>query len=333
MDPGAGRDQARGPTRRRQASWARRARGEQAMVPDARFSSYYGRPIVNAPVWGSPEIPGYLFLGGLAGASSLLGAGAQLTGRPSLERAAKAGAMVAGGLSMIALVRDLGRPWRLVQHAADVQGDLADECRFVAAKRVPAGRRCRGRLRPDRPAAEDRRDRHRRRGNDGTRGRGLHRSAVLRHGNTCLAYFYREMPFVFVGSAAMAAGGLGMLGAPGESDPARDFALAGVCVELTAARMMEQRVGLVAETYRTGRQRECLKASRGLAVLGAAGAVIGGRSALVRRLAGAASWRPPSRPALESPAWPRPLTPSTRSSPSGSGSKPLAVCPPAVRGI
>jgi hypothetical protein len=61
------------------------------MVPDARFSSYYGKPIVNAPVWGSPEIPGYLFLGGLAGASSLLGAGAQLTRRPSLERAAKGG--------------------------------------------------------------------------------------------------------------------------------------------------------------------------------------------------------------------------------------------------
>jgi hypothetical protein len=99
---------------------------------------------------------------------------------------------------------------------------------------------------------------------------------------------YREMPFVFVGSAAMAAGGLGMLGAPSESDPARDLALAGFCTELTAARMMEQRAGLVAEPYRTGKGGAYLKASRALAVLGAAGAVVGGRSALVRRLAGAA---------------------------------------------
>ena len=99
---------------------------------------------------------------------------------------------------------------------------------------------------------------------------------------------YREMPFVFVGSAAMAAGGLGMLGAPGESDPARDLALAGACTELTAARMMEQRAGLVAETYRTGRSGAYLKASRALAILGGAGAVIGGRSTFVRRLAGAA---------------------------------------------
>ncbi len=54
------------------------------MVPDAEFRSYYGLPILNAPVWHSPDIPGYLFLGGLAGASSVLAAGAQLTGRSHL---------------------------------------------------------------------------------------------------------------------------------------------------------------------------------------------------------------------------------------------------------
>ena len=72
-----------------------RARGkhrEQPMVPRAEFTSYYGRPVINAPVWGARDIAGYLFLGGLAGASSLLGAGAQVTGRPSLARAAKASA-------------------------------------------------------------------------------------------------------------------------------------------------------------------------------------------------------------------------------------------------
>jgi hypothetical protein len=51
-------------------------RAEQPMVPPAEFASYYGRPILNAPVWRSPQIPGCLFLGGLAGGSSLLAASA-----------------------------------------------------------------------------------------------------------------------------------------------------------------------------------------------------------------------------------------------------------------
>ena len=45
------------------------------MVEDVEFTSYYGRPIVKAPPWGD-EIGAYLFLGGLAGGSSLLGLGA-----------------------------------------------------------------------------------------------------------------------------------------------------------------------------------------------------------------------------------------------------------------
>ena len=49
------------------------------MVPEAEFSSYYGRPVVKETVWG-PDIPSYLFLGGLAGASSALAAGAHLSG-------------------------------------------------------------------------------------------------------------------------------------------------------------------------------------------------------------------------------------------------------------
>jgi hypothetical protein len=258
------------------------------MVPDARFSSYYGRPIVNAPVWGSPEIPGYLFLGGLAGASSLLGAGAQVSGRPSLERAAKAGAMAAGGLSMIALVRDLGRPWRFVNmlRTFKVTSPMSVGSwllsGYVPAAGVAAGCAMTGRL----PRI----------GAIATAGAALIGPGVAAYTAALLSdtaipawhEAYREMPFVFVGSAAMAAGGLGMLGAPSESNPARDLALAGVCTELTATRMMEQRAGMVAETYRTGRSGAYLKASRALAVLGAAGAVIGGRSALVQRLAGAA---------------------------------------------
>ena len=67
-------------------------RGEQAMVPDAEFTSYYGRPVLKEPSWHALNVTGYLFLGGLAGASSVLAAGAQVRGCPQLARGAKLGA-------------------------------------------------------------------------------------------------------------------------------------------------------------------------------------------------------------------------------------------------
>ncbi len=90
------------------------ARGEELMVPEATFSSYYGRPVIKEPVWKNPDVPGYLFLGGLAGASSVLAAGAQLSGYRPLARAAKISALGAISLSAVALINDLGRPARFV---------------------------------------------------------------------------------------------------------------------------------------------------------------------------------------------------------------------------
>jgi formate-dependent nitrite reductase membrane component NrfD len=84
------------------------------MVPDAKFTSYYGRPVIKEPVWRTPDVPAYLFLGGLAGASSVLAAGAQLSGYRELAKAAKVGALGAISLSAVALVHDLGRPERFV---------------------------------------------------------------------------------------------------------------------------------------------------------------------------------------------------------------------------
>ncbi len=49
---------------------------EMPMVDDVEFSdSYYGRAIVKAPPW-DYKISAYLFLGGVAGGSALLAAGA-----------------------------------------------------------------------------------------------------------------------------------------------------------------------------------------------------------------------------------------------------------------
>src|SRR6185437_13764934 len=87
---------------------------ERAMVPPADFRSYYGRPVLKAPVWNAQEIGGYFFLSGLAGGSALLAAGADLTGRTGLRRATRLVAAGATGLSLGALIRDLGKPSRFV---------------------------------------------------------------------------------------------------------------------------------------------------------------------------------------------------------------------------
>ena len=83
------------------------------MVPEPEFTSYYGRAVVKPAPWG-PGIAAYLFLGGVAGGSAVLGAGAQLTGRATLCRNCRLAALGAVSLGAVALVEDLGRPERFL---------------------------------------------------------------------------------------------------------------------------------------------------------------------------------------------------------------------------
>src|SRR5205823_12855790 len=89
-------------------------KGERPVVPKAEFTSYYGMPVLNAPVWKSVDIAGYLFVGGLSGASSVLAAGAQATGRDELSTRTKVVATGSIALAAAALIHDLGRPARFV---------------------------------------------------------------------------------------------------------------------------------------------------------------------------------------------------------------------------
>ena len=86
-------------------------RREAPAVPDVEFSSYYGHNVVKPAPWGH-EIAAYLFLGGLAGGSGLVGAGGALTGRPALRRTGRYAALASAALGGIALAADLGRPER-----------------------------------------------------------------------------------------------------------------------------------------------------------------------------------------------------------------------------
>jgi hypothetical protein len=100
---------------------------------------------------------------------------------------------------------------------------------------------------------------------------------------------YREMPFVFVGSAATAAGGFGLLVAPtDQTRPARGLALAGAGADLAAMRLMRRRLGRVGEPYRSGRAGRLLRAAEALTVAGLGGALVGRRSRTLSALSGTA---------------------------------------------
>ena len=270
------------------------------MVPDATFTSYYGRPVVKPSPWES-DIPAYLFLGGLAAGSSLLGAGADLTGRPALRRASRLGALVSISLSMGALVHDLGKPSRFVNMlrvakptspmsmgtwilslygplaglagAAELTGVLPRRLGWLA-----------GTLRAtSRPAGL---------------GAALAAPAVASYTAVLLAdtatpswhEAHRQLPFVFAGSAAAASGGLGMLAAPpSQAGPARRMAVGGALLELAAGQQMEASMGIAAEPLHTGRAGQLMRASKVLTGAGAVGAALfARRSRTAAALSGAA---------------------------------------------
>ena len=279
-------------TPRTQAGRRRRGRAghraEQPMVPKADFTSYYGKPILNPPVWSSPDIPGYLFLGGLAGGSSLLAAGAQLTGRPALAGVTKTAAAGAAGLALVALVHDLGRPARFLNmlRVFKPTSPMSVGSWLLSAYVPMAGTAAACALTGRLPRI----------GTAATAGAALLAPGLAAYtaaliSDTAVPAWHaghREMPFVFAGSAAMAAGGFGLLAAPrGENVPARNLALFGLGTEAIAFELMTRRTGLAAEPYRTGRGGAYIRAGQALSVLGAAGALLGTRSGIISALSGA----------------------------------------------
>jgi hypothetical protein len=268
-----------------------------AVVPPAEFTSYYGRPVVKASPW-EHDIPAYLFLGGVAAGSSLLSAGADLTGRPALRRTGRLAALVGLTLSMVALVKDLGRPERFHHMLRVVKptSPMSVGTWLLTLYGPFAGLAAVGELRGLLP----------RRLRDGLAGRLLGASArpagltaalvaptiasytaVLLSDTATPTWHdaHRHLPFVFVGSAAAASGGLGMVGAPlHEAGPARRLAVGGALLELSVEHRMERAMGLTAEPLHEGHAGTLMRASRALTVAGAAGTLLVGR----RSRAGAA---------------------------------------------
>ncbi|MDK3257589.1 NrfD/PsrC family molybdoenzyme membrane anchor subunit [Blastococcus capsensis] len=282
--PGAGWRRADGPPaqdreRRRRGGGRRGGRGEIPMVDEAEFTSYYGRPVIKPPVWKTPDVPLYLFLGGAAGTSAVLGALAEGTRRPALARVAH---LTAGGGALASvgfLIHDLGKPsrflnmLRVLKTTSPLSVGSWILAPFSALTTATAGAHLLGWF----PLL-------RRFTGVGAAVLGgpmtTYTAALLT--NTAVPSWHeahRELPFVFAGSAMAAGGGITMALTPlDEAGPARKVAAMGAAIELAAMHRVEHGHGLVSEPYRTGRAGKLLKAARGCTATGAGLALLAGRS-------------------------------------------------------
>jgi hypothetical protein len=261
---------------------------EASMVGRAEFESYYGRQIIKTPVWKTPEVPLYLFLGGAAGTSSLIGALGELTGRPRLARAAQFTAS-GGALGSVALlVLDLGRPERFL-HMLRVFKPMSPLsvgsyilAPFSALTTATVAVRVLGWWAPLRKLAALA---------SSVFGAPMTTYTAVLLTDTAVPAWHEahlEMPFLFAGSAMAAGGGLTMALAPvAEAGPARTVALAGAVMELAAGQRVEHGHGIVDEPYHEGRPATLLRAAKGCAAAGAGLALLARRSRVAAVASGA----------------------------------------------
>lgn len=294
---GAVSDAARGVGRGR-TSWLNRdggGRREAPAVPDAEFSSYYGRAIIKPVPW-KHEIPAYLFVGGVAAGSGIIAAGAAATGLDLLRRNSRLTAMAGVALSGALLVADLGRPerflnmmrtvkltspmsvgtWILTAYAGFAGATTASE----VARLVPlpegglAGAVVQLVRAVEAPASV---------------GQALFApplaayTAVLLSDTVTPVWFEgrRHLPFLFVGSAALASAGVQLVLTPtAQCGPARRFAVMGVVTDLIAMHRLEEHLRDLEldEPLRAGEAGAKLRLAKALTVAGGLGTLFAGRS-------------------------------------------------------
>jgi formate-dependent nitrite reductase membrane component NrfD len=305
--PGAGWHRAGGadltkPRRKRRrgggGGWGSGNR-EAAMVPEAEFTSYYGRQIIKTPTWKNPEVPIYFFMGGAAGTSSVIAALAEFTGRPKLARNAEYVAGVGALASVVLLIDDLGRPERFLHmlRVFKVTSPLSVGSYILSPFSALASAAAAFRLLDLKPVM-----------GLGTKvlpflPKVAGAIPVLRKGsavgaaafggpmatytavliaNTAVPSWhapYDELPFVFAGSAMAAGGGITMALTPvDEAGPSRKVALTGVALELAAMHRVENGHGIVSEPYHLGKAGKLMRAAKAATVSGAGVTALAGRT-------------------------------------------------------
>jgi hypothetical protein len=205
--------------------------------------SPYGRPVIKEPVW-KPEIPIYLYAGGLAGASAGLAWLCDRRGERAVARRAWATALAGGAASPALLVADLGVPRRFLNmlRLFKVTSPMSVGSWILAAfgtATAPAAAHAwtGGRL--------------------GAVGRGSQAASALLGlplasytgallANTAVPVWHEarhDLPFVFVAGAAMSAGAAAVALAPvDEAVAARRLAIGGGVAELVLVEAMEKRL-------------------------------------------------------------------------------------------
>jgi hypothetical protein len=261
---------------------------ERTMVPEPEFESYYGRQIIKTPTWKTPDVPLYLFLGGMAGASAVLAEGAALTGNVALERVTRLVAASGAGVGTVFLVHDLGRPerflhmLRVVKPTSPLSVGSFILAPFSALSSAAAASCLTGRL-----------PRLGRLAGLGAAAFGpplaTYTGALL--ANTAVPAWHeahRELPFLFAGSGASAAGGMALLLTPVQhSGPARRMAIAGAAIELTASELLKRRLGMVAEPYERGRPGRLMRLASRMTLGATVVSTLSGRSRAVSAICGA----------------------------------------------
>jgi len=238
-------------------------------------TSYHGQPVIKEPIW-TWEIPCYFFTGGLAGASSALAHFAELQDNTELARRAWIVALASNATSPVLLTSDLGRPARFLNmlRMIKVTSPMSLGSWVLAANGVSAGIRVANMwagvlprtARVARTAAA-------------YAGLPLATYTAALVSNTAIPVWHaarRELPFVFAAGAGLSAGAVGVIVTPPEhAKPARRLALASAPLELGLMKLMEHRLGELAEPYKQGTAASLARLSRAC--------ILGGSALLARR--------------------------------------------------
>jgi hypothetical protein len=238
--------------------------------------TYHGRPVLKEPAW-TWEVPWYLFFGGMAGASSMLAAGAVLTGRHELARRARVVGALGAGVSTPLLVADLGRPSRFLNMLRVFKPTSVMSmgswilASYSGAVSVAAGLAEFDRLPRVRAVAD---------AGAGVLGTGMLTYTGALVADTAIPVWHEarnELPALFAGSGLASAGAVAtLLTPPRHAGPARRLAVAGAVAELGADTVMRHRLGGIGEVYDREEAGRFHKAATRATVAGAALVAVGG---------------------------------------------------------
>jgi formate-dependent nitrite reductase membrane component NrfD len=276
-----------------------RTRVKGSMIGEAEFTSYYGRPILKKPTWKNPDVPLYLWAGGMAGSSAVAAAFGEATGRRMLRRGGRLVAAAGATVGTAALIHDLGRPARFLNMLRVIKptSPLSIGSWILSPFAALAGAAAASELTGVAP----------RLGRLAGWGAALFGPPLASYtgvlvADTAVPAWHEardELPVLFAASGAAAGAGAQLLvtglsgAAPRERVPMARLAVAGAAAELAAGEVLERRLerlpGGIVDAYRTGRAGRWSRLARVLTAAGGLAALLAGRVGQRGRIASVAA--------------------------------------------